>query len=125
MFVFAAMAEFAFVLFIKQNGKWKNINEIDGPSGTTCNRLAIDTGNDAAKAVCNVAPQITNTVNLVESKDREIRQTNVWSNKCVIFYGLSFPTKLDCAGFFFYYLGYLIFNCVYIVWATKTYYGNK
>ena len=125
VFVFAAMAEFAFVLLIKQNRKWKNINEIDGPIGTSCNGVAIDTGNDAAKAVCNVGPEITNTVNLVEPKDREIRQTGFWRKKYAPFYGLSFPTKIDCAGFVLFYLGYLIFNCVYIVWATKTFYENN
>ena len=117
------MAEFAVVLLVNQNRKWKNNKEIDGPSGTSFNKVAIDTGNDTANEVCNVSPEIT--VNLAEVKEAEIRHKNFWSEKYAIFYGLSFPTKIDYAGFFFYYLGYLIFNCVYIVWAMKTYYGNK
>ena len=119
------MAEFAFVLFVNQNRKWKNTKKLDGSSGTSFNRVVIDTSNDAANAASNVGPEITNVVNLAEPRDREIRQMSFLRKKYVHFYGLSFPTKIDCAAFLFYYLGYLIFNCVYIVWATKTFYENN
>ena len=119
------MAEFAFVLFVNQNRKWKDTKEIDGSSGTSFNRVVINTSNDAANAVCNVGPEITNVVNLAVRKDRDIRQMSFWRKKYAPFDGLSFPTKIDCAGFVFFYLGYLIFNCVYIVWATKTFYENN
>ena len=125
VFVFFAMAEFAFVLFVNRNRKWKNTKQLDVSNGTSFNRVVIDTSNDAANAASNVGPEITNVVNLAEPRDREIGQMGFWRKKYVHFYGLSFPTKIDCAAFLFYYLGYLIFNCVYIVWATKTFYENN
>ena len=118
------MAEFAIVLFVNQNRKWKNTKKLDGSSGTSFNRVVIDTSNDAANAASNVGPEITNVVNLAEPRDREIRQMSFCRSKYVPFYGLSFPTKIDCAGFVFFYLGYLIFNCVYIVWVVKTFCKN-
>ena len=124
MFVFAAMAEFAFVLLVNQNQKWKNTKELDGPSRRTFNRVAINTGNDAINSVCNVDPEIIQNVNIAQPNDREIRQISFWSKKYAIFYGLSFPTKIDCAGFVFFYLGYFIFNGVYIVWVVKTFYKD-
>ena len=97
---------------------------MDVPSQRIFNRVAIETGNDANNRVCNVDPEIIKTVNVVEPNGREIRQMSFWSKKYAIFYGLSFPTKIDCAGFVCFYLGYLIFNGVYIVWAAKTFYKN-
>ena len=97
---------------------------MDVPSQRIFNRVAIDTGNDANNSVCNVDLEIIKTVTGAEQKGREIRQMSFWSKKYAIFYGLSFPTKIDCAGFVFFYLGYLIFNGVYIVWAANTFYNN-
>ena len=125
MFVFAAMAEFAFVLLVDLNEKRNGIKENVGPSGKNFNRVGIDTGNDAANTFCNEGPEIPQTGHLGETNDREITETNFWSKTYAIFYGLSFPRKIDCAGFAFFHLGYLIFNAVYLVCATKTFYINN
>ena len=124
MFVFAAMAEFAFVLLVDLNEKRNGIKENVGPSGKNFNRVGIDTGHDATNTFCNEGPEIPKTGHLVETNDREITETNFWSKTYAIFYGLSFPRKIDCAGFAFFHLGYLIFNAVYLVCATKTFYKN-
>ena len=124
MFVFAAMAEFAFVLLVDLNQKRNGIKEIDGPSGKNFNRVGINTGNDATNTFCNDNPEIPQAGHLAETKDKEITETNFWSKKYATFYGLSFPRKIDCVGFVFFHLGYLIFNGVYLVSATKTFYKN-
>ena len=124
MFVFAAMAEFAFVLLVDLNRKRNDIKGIDGPSGKNFNRVAMNTGNDAINTFCNVDPEIPKTGNLAETKDREVTEKSFWSKKYAIFYSLSLSRKIDCAGFAFFHLGYLIFNAVYLVCATKTFYKN-
>ena len=125
MFVFAAMAEFAFVLVVDLNQKRNGIKEIDGPSGKNFNRVGINTGNDATNTFCNDNPEIPKTGHLAETTDKEITDTNFWSKKYATFHGLSFPRKIDCAGFAFFHLGYLIFNVVYLVSASKTFYKNN
>ena len=125
MFVFVAMAEFAFVLLVDLNLKSNDIKGIDGPSGKNFNRVAMNTGNDAINTFCNVDPETPKTGHLAETKDRDVTEKNFWSKKYAIFYSLSLPRKIDCAGFAFCHLGYLIFNAVYLVCATKTFYKNN
>ena len=116
--------KFAFVLLVDLYQKRNCIKEIDGPSGKSFNRVGINTGNDATNTFCSDNPEIPQAGHLAETKDKEITETNFWSKKYATFYRLSFPRKIDCAGFVFFHLGYLIFNGVYLVSATKTFYKN-
>ena len=107
MFVFAAMAEFAFVLFVKQKQARKNIEDNCGTEGANFNKIS---GYKVDK-VSNLDTTRNGRVQKIQNK--KTRNNGFWSTKNNVLNDLHLTTNIDSAGFVMYCLGYLIFNFVY------------
>ena len=107
MFVFAAMAEFAFVLFVKQKQAGKNIEDNCGTDGAKLNKIS---GYKVDK-VSNLDTARNGLVQKIQNK--KTRNNGFRSTKNTVLDDLHLTTNIDSAGFLIYCLGYLIFNFVY------------
>ena len=107
MFVFAAMAEFAFVLFVKQKQAGKNIEDNCGTDGEKLNKIS---GYKVDK-VSNLDTARNGRVQKIQNK--KTRNNGFWSTKNNMLDDLHLTNNIDSAGFVIYCLGYLIFNFVY------------
>ena len=107
LFVFAAMAEFAFVLFVTQKEAWKNVDGDYGSNGTKTNKIP--------------RCRVTKVPNLETKRAGRLQQINDQETRTVGFghlkndrlHGLPLTTKIDFAAFVIYCSGYLVFNFVY------------
>ena len=107
MFVFAAMAEFAFVLFVKQKQAQKNIEDNCGTDGAKLNKIS---GYKEDK-VSNLDTAKNGLARKIQNK--KTRKNGFWSTKNNVLNDLHLTTNIDSVGFVIYCLGYLIFNFVY------------
>ena len=113
LFVFAAMAEFAFVLLVKRRQEWQNVAEY-------CQFNEVNSGepdgrqiNEVFNALHNADPQERTLGSVQNTVDQEKRYISVWSTKCAILHRLPFITKIDFAGLVLFYFSYLIYNVFY------------
>ena len=105
MFVFAAMAEFAFILFVRQ--KQLLITENCGSEGANAH--------GGSKDIHNVISEMTEVRTSKEIKEKEIRNIRRWSKKINMLRDLPYTTKIDLASFILFHVIYLIFNIGYWV----------
>ena len=122
-FVFAAMAEFAFVYFIKQTQEWQSIQENIEHGGAQSIEIRNRRVSSLSKAFSDGNQATVKDGNSEEPKDQEKSQFSFWSKKCAIFYGLPFTTKLDLVGFILFHVTYMIYNFLY--WFRKWDLVNK
>ena len=108
-FVFGAMAEFAFVLFVKQKQELTNT----GFSELKSNKSVPHNVTEALKTLSMVEPTRTNGVDQQEGNGEGTSKMSFWSKKCAIIYGLPLTTKIDLAGFIVFHLTFLLFNVIY------------
>ena len=101
MFVFAAMAEFAFVLFVKQKQARKNIEDNCGTEGAK------------SKKISEYKVDKVSNPDTTKIQNKKTRNHGFWSTKNNVLNDLHLTTNIDSAGFVIYCLGYLIFNFVY------------
>ena len=114
-FVFAAMAEFTLVLFIKQNQDWSRKTEKGSQIGEKSDEIHTQKVSSPSKALFEGGQVATKVGNLEETKDQEKSQLSFWSRKYAIFCGLELTTKLDLAGFILFYVSYLTYNFLYFI----------
>ena len=122
VFVFAAMVEFAVVLFLKQIQEWEDITEKDNHYGNRFNSNKINKANTSTEALPEANTVTTPDGNSFETGDEEMRQMRFWERKRAILHGLPLTTKIDFTGFVFFHLFYLIFNCVFVICVMKVFY---
>ena len=105
MFVFAAMAEFAFVLFVKQKQAWQNTAENFGSVGEKYDQIH--------KVTKVYSPNTKGDGSIQEMQDQEINNIGFCSRNGIVSHDSHLTTKIDSVGFVIYCFGYLIFNFVY------------
>ena len=103
------MAEFAFVLFVKQKQELTNT----GFSELKSNKSVPHNVTEALKTLSMVEPTRTNGVDQQEGNREGTSKMSLWSKKCAIIYGLPLTTKIDLAGFIVFHLTFLLFNGIY------------
>ena len=107
------MAEFAFVLFVKQKQELTNIAENTGLSELKSNKSVPHNVTDALRTLSMVEPIRTNGLYQQEGNGEQTSKRSFWSKKCAIIYGLPFTTQIDLAGFIVFHLTFLLFNVIY------------
>ena len=107
------MAEFAFVLFVKQKQELTNIAENTGFSELKSKKSVPHNVPDALKTLSIIEPIKKNGVYQQEGNDERTSKMSFWIKKCAIIYGLPLTTKIDLAGFILFHLTYLLFNSIY------------
>ena len=112
-FVFAAMAEFAFILFVNQIQEWTDNAKNDGSEAEESDEMPKPTTTKDSKSSPNIKQRQIKVGNLEEIKDVEVIQTSFWDKKFAIFNGLRLTTKIDLAGFVFFHLSYMVVNFLY------------
>ena len=112
-FVFAAMAEFTFVLFMKQNQEWLRKTEKGSPIGEKSDEIHTQRVNNPSKALFEGGQVATKVGNLEETMDHEKSQLSFRSRKCTLIRSLALTTKLDLAGFILFHVSYMIYNFLY------------
>ena len=114
-FVFAAMAEFAFILFIKRNHEWQRKTENGSQTGAKSDKIHTQRVSSPPKALFEGNQVARQVGNLEETKDHEKSQSNFRSRKCAFVCGLELTTKLDLAGFIIFHVSYMIYNYLYFI----------
>ena len=107
VFVFAAMVEFAFVLFVKRKQEWKNKEE----NCTSDRSRPVKISGHKGTKVSNLETKKAGRVE--ETKDQETRNIGFWSTKNNVLHDFHLTTKIDFVGFVIYCFSYFIFNFVY------------
>ena len=107
------MAEFAFVLFVKQKPEWQNVAEYCQSNEVNSHQPAGRQINEDFNALHNVEPQETTLGSVQDTVDQETRYISIWSTKCAILHRLPLITKIDFAGLILFYFSYLIYNVFY------------
>ena len=107
------MAEFAFVLFVKQKQELMNVAENTGASEPKSDRSVSHNVTNALSMLSMAEPRKVNRVDQQEGNDEGTRKINFWSKKCAIIHGLPLTTKMDLVGFIVFHLTYLLFNGIY------------
>ena len=125
VFVFAAMAEFAFILFLNQKEVWKNIKENRRSDEANSQKMRRTWHHGGTIARNDVISETTEVRTLKETEENEIRNTHFWSKKYNMLSDLPYTTKIDLAGFILFHLIYLIFNIVYWVNVVNLFYHNN
>ena len=113
------MAEFAFVLFVKQKQELTNT----GFSELKSNKSVPHNVTDALRPLSMVEPTRTNGIYQQEGNDEGTGKMNFWSKKWAIIYGLPLTTKIDLVGFIVFHFAYLLFNCIY--WLCTLHVSGK
>ena len=103
------MAEFAFLLFVKQKQELTNT----GFSELKSNKSVPHDVTYALKTLSMVGPTTANRVYQQEGNGEGTSKMSLWSKKCAIIYGLPLTTKIDLAGFIVFHLTFLLFNVIY------------
>ena len=115
MFVFAAGAEFAFILFVRQ--KQLLITENCGSDEANTH--------GGSKDIHNVILETTEARTSKEIKKNEIRNIRFWSKKYNMLRDLPYTTRIDLGGFILFHVIYLIFNIGYWVNVLDLVYNDK
>ena len=124
MFVFAAGAEFAFILYVKQKELLKNITENCGSDEVNApNRSSRHL--DGCKDIHNDISELAEVRNSKDIKENEMRNIYFWSKKYNMIRDLPYTTKIDLAGFILFHVIYLIFNIGYWVNVLDLLYNNN
>ena len=113
------MAEFAFLLFVKQKQELRNT----GFSELKSNKSVPHDVTYALKTLSMVELTRTNGVYQQESNGEGTSKMSFWSKKCAIVCGLPLTTKIDLAGFIVFHLTFLLFNVIY--WLRILYVYGK
>ena len=115
VFVFSAMVEFAFVIYLKQIQQWNNTSRRDGcesgKSDKMCNLEIIDGSNGSS----TVQPGTRKNGIVQDTEDQKSNTISFWSRQLTILHSLPLTNKIDFAGFVLFYICYMIFNVVYLV----------
>ena len=109
------MAEFAFVLFVNRIQAWRNLKENCERNSVKSDKMPMYKVKEVSNDSPNVGYETTNAGVLPKATDQETRNIGALSRKCAESHGLSLTTKMDFAGFIFFYFSYTIFNFVYLV----------
>ena len=117
VFVFSAMVEFAFVLFLNQKRAWLKSMKSDSSNGADSNNISSCENNEVSNGLDNISTETIKMRSLQEIKDQETSNTNWWGQKCTVLHGLPLTNKIDLAAFVLFYFFYLSFNIVYWVLA--------
>ena len=117
------MAEFAFVLFVKQKQELTNVAENTGFSKLKSNESDPHNVTEALRTPSMVEPTRTNGVDQQEGNGEGTSKMSFWSKKCAIIYGLPLTTKIDLVGFIVFHLSYLFFNSMY--WPRTLHVSGK
>ena len=113
LFVFGALAEFAFVLTVHQKHEWKK-----AATNSVGDKVWLHENEPEKTAVC-FKPTRTITTNEVNKPDLDVRgvgethQKQIGEYKFRTLYGLPLTTKIDISAFFIFNFSYLFFNCIY------------
>ena len=121
VFVFAAMVEFAFVLFMKRKQQWINMKGIDGHCDNPLDRITINAATNSPKFLC-FDTTTTQACHSVETSDQETRPITFFAKHSAMLHVLPLTTKIDLAGFVIFHISYFIFNCLYLVSVMKELY---
>ena len=116
------MAEFAFVLSVKQMQEWNIIEGHCERDGAKSEKMAIHKVNDAFNTSPNVDSDTTKARSVPETANQEKTDISVWIRKCAKLHGLPLTTKIDFAAFILFHCSYLIYNFVYWVPVLEDYY---
>ena len=115
VFVFGAMAEFAFVLLVKRNLEKENLKTIktyDGPP------LRLDVSckkNEISLQAGKITLGRTQGDGLIETQQGEIPETLFWKRWIRRSHSLSLTTKIDVGAFVIFCCSYIIFNIIYCI----------
>ena len=115
LFVFAAMTEFALVLFVKQKQACKNPPRNCEPNGDITDEIPKRKVHEICNALVIVDQEKTEAGSVQDTDGIETRNVGFWARKCTAFYGLPLTTKIDFAGLVIFYFSYLICNFVYLI----------
>ena len=119
LFVFAAMTEFALVLFLNQKQAWKNHPRNCGPDGEDTDESPRCKVNDICNGLVIADKGTTEDGSVRDTENIEIRNIGFWVRKCTILHGLPLTTKIDFAGLVIFYFSYLIFNVFYLIYVLN------
>ena len=123
MFVFAAGAVFAFILYVKQKELLKNITENCGSDEV--NALNRSSRHHGCKDIHNDISELAEVRNSKDIKENEMRNIYFWSKKYNMIRDLPYTTKIDLAGFILFHVIYLIFNIGYWVNVLDLVYNDN
>ena len=118
------MAEFAFILFVRQKQLLKNIAENCGSDEADAQNRNSEYHGDS-KDIHNVISEMTEVRTSKEIKEKEIRNIRRWSKKINMLRDLPYTTKIDLASFILFHVIYLIFNIGYWVNVLDLVYNDK
>ena len=113
VFVFAALAEFAYVLFVKRKQALQNIPQNCWPNGANPDKILTCKVNEISNSLNGVDSEMTQCQGEQATEDLETRNAGFWTRKCAILHGLPLTTKIDFAGLILFYFSYVIVNLVY------------
>ena len=113
VFVFSAMVEFAFVIYLKQIEIWKTTARCEGPDSRNAEEMCSMEMNDVSNDLTNVKLGTRKIGIIQDSDDQESKCIIYWSRKRVMRQGLPLTNKIDFTGMILFYFGYVLFNVVY------------
>ena len=115
VFVFGAMAEFAFVLLVKRNLEKENLKTIK-PHDAFPLRLDVSCKkNEISVQAGKTTLGRTQGDGLIETEHGEIPETFFWKRWIKRSHSLSLITKIDVVAFVFFCCSYVIFNIIYCI----------
>ena len=115
MFVFSAMVEFAFVIYLKQMQAWRNTVRKDGPDRRNSDKLCSFEIDGVSTSFPNVEPGTRKIEGVKVTDDQGSNTVTFWNSKCALLDSLHLTNKIDLAGFVLFCMCYMIYNAVY--WA--------
>ena len=118
------MAEFAFILFVRQKQLLKNIAENCGSDEADAQNRNSGYHGDS-KDIHNVISETTEVRTLKITKGEEIRNIRFWRKKYNMLRDLPYTTKIDLASFILFHVIYLIFNIGYWVNVLDLIYNDN
>ena len=118
LFVFAALAEFAYVLFVKQKQEWLDNDDKYEADGSRSSKRPSSGVNAVSSDLVDVDRETSQVGNVQQTITQETRKTpSFWSKKCTMLQDLPLTTQIDFTGFVLFNFFYLLFNFVYWVYV--------
>ena len=115
VFVFGAMAEFAFVLLVKRNLEKENLKTIKTYDGFPLRPNVSCKKNEISIQPDKTTLERTQGDGLIETEHGEIPETFFWKRWIRRSHSLSLTTKIDVGAFVFFCCSYVIFNIIYCI----------
>ena len=119
------MAEFAFILLVRQKEVWKNITENRGSDEPNSHKISRSRDHRGSNDINDVISETTEVRILKKTEENEIRNIRFWSKRHWMLHDLPYTTKIDLAGFILFHVIFLIFNIGYWVNVLDLLYNNN